>query len=111
MRNFLLLLVLINSSLASCFVSAEAPDYYKQADMANRLSYVNYDALMKECMKPLEGTGTPEGSSVWNAYLTVCNKKLDQVKYPEMFEGKIPHQQNMYTQKGFGVEVMEYILK
>jgi hypothetical protein len=110
MKNFLTVVV-INSFLFSCFVYAEAPDYYKQADMSNRLSYVNYDALMNECMRPLVGTGTVEGSSVWNAFLTVCNKKLDQVKYPETFEGKIPHEQNLYTQKGLGVEVMEYILK
>jgi hypothetical protein len=43
-------------------------------------------------MEPVTKTGVKPGTSSYLAFETICNKVLDQVKYPETFEGKIPGQ-------------------
>lgn len=79
--------------LCSLEVNGETPpNYYEIYGEEKRLSYVDYDMLMDNCMKPIHATNTPDTSSVYVAMVKVCNKMLDQVKYPETFVGKIPGQ-------------------
>jgi hypothetical protein len=79
--------------LCSLEVNGESPpNYYAIHGEEKRLSYVNYDLLMDQCMEPVTKTGVKPGSSGYIAFETSCNKVLDQVKYPETFEGKIPGQ-------------------
>lgn len=94
----------------SCSALATPPNYY-QMDQSKRLSYVNYEALMTQCMKPITDTGVQKGTSGYNAFEASCNKVLDQVKYPETFEGKIPGQDQMVTKDGIGVELYDAITR
>ena len=93
------------------FNALSTPPNYYQMDASKRLHYVNYDALMTQCMKSTVAAGVQPGSSGWNAMQASCNKVLDQVRDPETFEGKIPGQDQMVTKQGIGVELYDAITR
>lgn len=85
------------------------PTYHYQMDPSKRLNYVNYEALMTQCMKPMTVAGVQPGTSGYVAFEASCHKVLDQVRDPETFEGKIPGQDQMVSKHGIGAELYNAI--
>lgn len=106
MKHFAMLMLM----MVSCSALADTTYHYRM-DPSKRLDYVNYQALMTQCMKPATTAGLQPGSSGYIAFEASCNKTLDQVQDPETFEGKIPYQEQMMTNKGIGAELYEALTR
>lgn len=72
---------------------------------------MDYQKLMDSCMKPAIQANLEAHSSAYLALAASCHKTLDQVKYPETFEGKIPGQDQLISNRGIGAELYDALLK
>lgn len=97
--------------LVSMSSYATPPNYYAIQDQQERLSYVDYQKLMDSCMKPAIQANLEAHSSAYLALAASCNKTLDQVKYPETFEGKIPGQDQLTSNRGIGAALYDALMK
>lgn len=93
--------------LVSMSSYATPPNYYAIQDQQERLSYVDYQKLMDNCMKPAINANLATDSSAYLAFEKTCNKTLDQIKHPETFEGKIPGQDQLWSNRGIGAELYD----